>query len=177
MHKLGKNVVTIEQMENVRLNLNISQFDFGWMLGVDHAKYNRLLRGKTELGHTEAGLIRYVNSYFSDYPFEKIITAHNKSGELFTKLQRLITCAPVKLGRTTVDANDHCAMGAILFKSKAAARAYEVGSSSPTLTGSRWVNIFLHCMEIGEPERALTVVEMEALSHNIKPVNLLRSGW
>jgi hypothetical protein len=32
-------------------------------------------------------------------------------------------------------------------------------------------------MEIGAPERALTVVEMEALSHNIKPVNLLRSGW
>lgn len=178
--KLGKKPLTIIEMEKVREAIGLTQFDYGWLLGIDRGKYNRLMNNPDrQLGHSEAGMIRYLSRYFDDYPYHTIITpkSSGRASFLLNEIRNACeTLQPVLFGEP-INPQHYGSMGALLFRSAAVARDYDQDEFDMTLTGARWATLLVHCFQTGESDRIIKIIEEEALAHQLKPSALLKKGW
>lgn len=167
--------ISAASMEKVRNSLKMTQFDFGWLVGLDHAKYNRILNGKTLLGYAEKGLIRYINYYFDDYPYNSVISTDSYGTDLVSTIQAVPI--PITINGVEVDVRHYGGLGALLFKSKTVARSYALGVNSPTLSGTRWAKVLIHCLKSNWKDRAIRVIEEEIAVNKTTTISILENGW
>lgn len=180
--KLKGVLITGEVLETVRESLGIPMLDYCWLLGMYGPTYTRLTtKGATEpLDHVHAAIIRYLNSYFPDYPYQRVITANPKeSTKLLINQMRSAyeKVGPLKLGGQVLDLDHSGSLGTLLFRSYSSARHYEAGATEMTLTIARWTNVVIHCFENGFEKRIINVITEEANAHGIAPESLLPRGW
>jgi hypothetical protein len=167
--------ISVVSMEKIRTSLKMTQFDFGWLVGLDHAKYNRILNGKTLLGYAEKGLIRYINYYFDGYPYNYVLSSDSSGADLVSTIQAITK--PITLNEIEVDVHHYGGLGALLFKSKSVARSYALGINSPTLSGTRWAKVLIHCLKSESKGHVVRVIE-EEIAVNKTPTNIiLENGW
>ncbi|UUA75123.1 hypothetical protein [Cellvibrio sp. QJXJ] len=175
-------VITGEVVEKVRLSLELSTLDYCWLLGIFAPTYARIIsNGKNEpVDHVHAGLIRYINKYYPDYPFKKVITQNTK-GSTRSLINSMRASAkklgPLKLQNEVLNLDEYGTIGTLLFRSYSSARHYETGSTEMTLTIGRWCNVVIECFEDGHEDRILNVIKEEAKAHRIQPDSLLPRGW
>lgn len=179
--KSSKKPLTISDLEQTREALNLTQFDYGWLLGIDRGKYIRLINNpEKHLGHSEAALVRYLSKHFDDYPYHTVITPkfQSRASRIVNQLRETSdSIKPLLLGHHIVDPRSYPGLGALLLRSADVARAYEADRHDLTLSGARWATLMIHCFSEGKQERILTIIEVEALSHNVSLSELTSRGW
>jgi hypothetical protein len=175
-------IITGEVLESVRESLGLSLLDYCWILGIYNPTYTRLTtKGANEpLDHAHAALIRYLNAYFPEYPFDRVITQNSKDSTkiLINQIRNSYEkVGPLKLGGEILDLNQYGSLGTMLFRSYSSARHYETGATEMTLTIARWSHLVVYCFENGLEKRIIKVINEEAKAHGIDPETLLPRGW
>lgn len=116
--KSSKKPLTINDLEQTRETLGLTQFDYGWLLGIDRGKYIRLINNpKKHLGHSESALVRYLSRHFDDYPYQTVITPkiECRASRIVNQLRESSdSIKPLLLGHHIVDPRSYPGLGTLL---------------------------------------------------------------